>query len=78
MVGRKPSIFWQISWRFISPLVVFIILVFYLVTEAQEKLTYLVWDPDSVSPVINQRLLHAPQEQRNLCVCVVLVRTFHT
>uniref|UniRef100_A0A4W6FT85 Transporter n=1 Tax=Lates calcarifer TaxID=8187 RepID=A0A4W6FT85_LATCA len=48
MVGRKPSIFWQISWRLISPLIVLVILVFYLVTQAQEKLTYLVWDPNSV------------------------------
>ncbi|TNM93304.1 hypothetical protein fugu_018706 [Takifugu bimaculatus] len=53
MVGRKPSIFWQVTWRFISPLIVLVILVFYLVTQAQQKLTYLVWDPDSVGHVIN-------------------------
>ncbi|XP_036948236.1 sodium-dependent neutral amino acid transporter B(0)AT1-like [Acanthopagrus latus] len=47
MVGHKPSIFWQVSWRFISPLIVLVILVFYLVTQAQKKLTYLVWDPNS-------------------------------
>uniref|UniRef100_A0A4W6FR93 Transporter n=1 Tax=Lates calcarifer TaxID=8187 RepID=A0A4W6FR93_LATCA len=48
MIGHKPSIFWQISWRFISPLIILVILVFYLVTQAQEELTYLVWDPNSV------------------------------
>lgn len=47
MIGHKPSIFWQVSWRFISPLIVLVILVFYLVTQAQEELTYLVWDPNS-------------------------------
>lgn len=47
MIGHKPSIFWQVSWRFISPLTVLVILVFYLVTQAQEELTYLVWDPNS-------------------------------
>ncbi|XP_056254536.1 sodium-dependent neutral amino acid transporter B(0)AT1-like [Seriola aureovittata] len=47
MVGHKPSIFWQVSWRFISPLIVLVILVFYLVTQTQEELTYLVWDPNS-------------------------------
>ncbi|XP_070702332.1 sodium-dependent neutral amino acid transporter B(0)AT1-like isoform X2 [Pempheris klunzingeri] len=47
MIGRKPSLFWQLSWRFISPLIVLVILVFYLVTQAQEELTYLVWDPNS-------------------------------
>ncbi|XP_041868153.1 sodium-dependent neutral amino acid transporter B(0)AT1-like [Melanotaenia boesemani] len=47
MTGRKPGIFWQVTWRFISPLICLVILVFYLVTQAQEKLTYLVWDPNS-------------------------------
>ncbi|XP_074469651.1 sodium-dependent neutral amino acid transporter B(0)AT1-like isoform X1 [Sebastes fasciatus] len=47
MVGHKPNIFWQVSWRFTSPLIVLVILVFYLVTQVQEELTYLVWDPDS-------------------------------
>uniref|UniRef100_A0A3Q4HYX8 Solute carrier family 6 member 19 n=1 Tax=Neolamprologus brichardi TaxID=32507 RepID=A0A3Q4HYX8_NEOBR len=49
MVGRKPSIFWQITWRFISPLIVLVILVFYLVAQAQKQLNYLVWDINSVS-----------------------------
>lgn len=49
MVGRKPNIFWQFTWRFLSPLIVLVILVFYLVTQAQQKLSYLVWDPQSVS-----------------------------
>uniref|UniRef100_A0A665TQK9 Transporter n=1 Tax=Echeneis naucrates TaxID=173247 RepID=A0A665TQK9_ECHNA len=48
MIGHKPSIFWQVSWRLISPLIILVILVFYLVTQAQEELTYLVWDPNSV------------------------------
>ncbi|XP_062291437.1 sodium-dependent neutral amino acid transporter B(0)AT1-like [Scomber scombrus] len=47
MTGRKPNIFWQFTWRFISPLIVLVILVFYLVTTVQEELTYLVWDPNS-------------------------------
>uniref|UniRef100_A0A671U374 Transporter n=1 Tax=Sparus aurata TaxID=8175 RepID=A0A671U374_SPAAU len=50
MVGHKPSIFWQVTWRFISPLIVLVILVFYLVTQAQKELAYLVWDPNSVFP----------------------------
>lgn len=49
MTGRKPSIFWQVTWRFVSPLIVLVILIFYLITQAQEELTYLVWDPTSVS-----------------------------
>lgn len=49
MVGRKPNIFWQVTWRFVSPLIVLVILIFYLVTEVQETPMYLVWDPQSVS-----------------------------
>uniref|UniRef100_A0A672H4N5 Transporter n=1 Tax=Salarias fasciatus TaxID=181472 RepID=A0A672H4N5_SALFA len=49
MIGRKPNIFWQVSWRLTAPLSIMVILVFYLVTQAQKELTYLVWDPNSVS-----------------------------
>nr|XP_020498834.1 sodium-dependent neutral amino acid transporter B(0)AT1-like [Labrus bergylta] len=47
MIGYKPSFFWQASLRFTSPLIVVVILAFYLVTLGQEELTYLVWDPES-------------------------------
>ncbi|XP_059205538.1 sodium-dependent neutral amino acid transporter B(0)AT1-like [Centropristis striata] len=47
MVGHKPGLYWQVSWRVISPLIVLVILVFYLVTQVQEELTYLIWDPNS-------------------------------
>uniref|UniRef100_A0A665TEG2 Transporter n=1 Tax=Echeneis naucrates TaxID=173247 RepID=A0A665TEG2_ECHNA len=47
LVGHRPSIFWQVSWRLITPSIIVVILVFYLVTQVQEKLTYLVWDPNS-------------------------------
>uniref|UniRef100_A0A672H4N3 Transporter n=1 Tax=Salarias fasciatus TaxID=181472 RepID=A0A672H4N3_SALFA len=47
MIGRKPNIFWQVSWRLTAPLSIMVILVFYLVTQAQKELTYLVWDPNS-------------------------------
>uniref|UniRef100_A0A665TH22 Transporter n=1 Tax=Echeneis naucrates TaxID=173247 RepID=A0A665TH22_ECHNA len=49
LVGHRPSIFWQVSWRLITPSIIVVILVFYLVTQVQEKLTYLVWDPNSVN-----------------------------
>lgn len=47
MIGYRPNLFWQISWRFISPLIILVILVFYMVIQAQVKLTHLVWDPSS-------------------------------
>lgn len=52
MIGHKPNIFWQATWRVISPLIMLFILIFYLVTEVSEKLLYKVWDPESVNMVV--------------------------
>lgn len=49
MIGHKPNIFWQVTWRVISPLIMIVILVFYFVTQVTKSLTYLVWDEESVS-----------------------------
>ncbi|XP_057683958.1 sodium-dependent neutral amino acid transporter B(0)AT1-like [Corythoichthys intestinalis] len=56
MVGHKPNIFWQVTWRVVSPLIMVIILVFYFVTQITKSLTYLVWDPESESfPTLEER-----------------------
>ncbi|XP_007241499.3 sodium-dependent neutral amino acid transporter B(0)AT1-like [Astyanax mexicanus] len=49
MIGRRPGVFWQISWRIISPLIVLIILLAYLITVTSEQPTYTAWDPQSSS-----------------------------
>lgn len=49
MVGHKPNIFWQATWRVISPLLMIFILIFYFVTQITKDLTYLVWDEEAVS-----------------------------
>ncbi|XP_063041162.1 sodium-dependent neutral amino acid transporter B(0)AT1-like [Engraulis encrasicolus] len=46
MIGHKPNFFWQATWRVISPLLVFVIFVFYLATTATKELTYIVWNPE--------------------------------
>ncbi|XP_077347947.1 sodium-dependent neutral amino acid transporter B(0)AT1 [Lithobates pipiens] len=46
MIGHKPNIFWQITWRVISPLIMLAIFIFYFVIKVSEKLAYIVWDPD--------------------------------
>ncbi|KAI7798619.1 hypothetical protein IRJ41_009958 [Triplophysa rosa] len=45
MVGHKPNLFWQMCWRFLSPLLILIILIFYFITTVNKQLTYTVWDP---------------------------------
>lgn len=45
MIGHKPNIFWQVMWRVVSPLLMVVILLFFLVVKVNEELTYSVWDP---------------------------------
>ncbi|XP_074469656.1 sodium-dependent neutral amino acid transporter B(0)AT1-like [Sebastes fasciatus] len=47
MIGHKPNIFWQATWRVISPLIVLVIFVFYFVTKVNANLTYITWNPSS-------------------------------
>ncbi|XP_028593875.2 sodium-dependent neutral amino acid transporter B(0)AT1 [Podarcis muralis] len=46
MIGHKPNIFWQATWRFISPLIMLVIFLFYFVVKVGEELRYNVWDPE--------------------------------
>uniref|UniRef100_A0AAX7V3X0 Transporter n=1 Tax=Astatotilapia calliptera TaxID=8154 RepID=A0AAX7V3X0_ASTCA len=56
MVGHKPNIFWQATWRVISPLLMIFILIFYFVTQVTKDLTYLVWDEEAASfPILEAR-----------------------
>lgn len=49
MIGHKPNIFWQATWRFISPLIMLVIFLFYFVVKINQRLEYIVWDQDYVS-----------------------------
>lgn len=52
MIGHKPNLFWQVTWRVVSPLIMAVIFVFYFVTQISKNLTYLVWDQEAVSALI--------------------------
>ncbi|KAK6324277.1 hypothetical protein J4Q44_G00066160 [Coregonus suidteri] len=47
MIGHKPNIFWQVTWRFISPLIVLVIFIFYFITKVSSNVTYIAWNPSS-------------------------------
>lgn len=49
MIGHKPNIFWQITWRVVSPLLMLVIFLFFFVVQVNKTLTYSVWDPAYVS-----------------------------
>ncbi|KAM5264432.1 sodium-dependent neutral amino acid transporter B(0)AT1 [Ctenodactylus gundi] len=46
MIGHKPNIFWQATWRVVSPLIMLVIFLFFFVIQVNKELTYSVWDPD--------------------------------
>ncbi|NXU62075.1 S6A19 protein, partial [Horornis vulcanius] len=46
MIGHKPNIFWQVTWRLISPLIMLVIFFFYFVVKVNQELLYSVWDPN--------------------------------
>lgn len=50
MIGHKPNIFWQVTWRVVSPLLMLTIFLFFLVISVNEELVYSVWNPAYVSP----------------------------
>ncbi|XP_059550620.1 sodium-dependent neutral amino acid transporter B(0)AT1 [Myotis daubentonii] len=45
MIGHKPNIFWQITWRVVSPLLMLVIFLFFFVINVNKELIYSVWDP---------------------------------
>lgn len=47
MIGHKPNIFWQVTWRLVSPLIVLVIFVCYLISKISSTLTYITWNPAS-------------------------------
>ncbi|XP_052473488.1 sodium-dependent neutral amino acid transporter B(0)AT1-like [Carassius gibelio] len=47
MIGHKPNIFWQATWRFISPLIMLAIFIFYFSTTVTKEIFYIAWDPES-------------------------------
>ncbi|CAK6444231.1 unnamed protein product [Pipistrellus nathusii] len=48
MIGHKPNIFWQITWRVVSPLLMLVIFLFFFVINVNAELKYSVWDPANV------------------------------
>uniref|UniRef100_A0A3B1JLT1 Transporter n=1 Tax=Astyanax mexicanus TaxID=7994 RepID=A0A3B1JLT1_ASTMX len=45
MTGRRPNWFWKICWMGISPIMLLVVLVAYVIVQGQEHPTYPAWDP---------------------------------
>lgn len=48
MTGRRPSLYWRVSWQVVSPLLLLGILLSYVVLLAHKPLTYKAWNPQYV------------------------------
>ncbi|EDL87658.1 solute carrier family 6 (neurotransmitter transporter), member 18, isoform CRA_c [Rattus norvegicus] len=45
MTGRRPSLYWQVTWRVVSPMLLFGIFLSYIVLLAQSSPSYKAWNP---------------------------------
>ncbi|XP_005108791.1 sodium-dependent neutral amino acid transporter B(0)AT3-like [Aplysia californica] len=52
MLGKRPSYFWLISWRYVMPLAVLVIFVSSLIEIFSEGIVYEAWDADKGIPVV--------------------------
>uniref|UniRef100_A0A3B5B1T6 Transporter n=1 Tax=Stegastes partitus TaxID=144197 RepID=A0A3B5B1T6_9TELE len=46
MTGRRPNIFWKACWMVISPVMLLVVFVAYVVVQAQKHPSYPAWNPD--------------------------------
>ncbi|XP_077086289.1 inactive sodium-dependent neutral amino acid transporter B(0)AT3 [Siphateles boraxobius] len=45
MTGRRPNLYWRVCWMGISPVMLLVVLVAYVVVQVQEHPTYPAWNP---------------------------------
>ncbi|KAM3858646.1 inactive sodium-dependent neutral amino acid transporter B(0)AT3 [Diretmus argenteus] len=48
MTGRRPNIFWKACWMVISPILLLVVLIAYVVVQAQKYPSYPAWNPDYI------------------------------
>lgn len=49
MTGRRPNLFWRVCWMFISPVMLLVVFIAYIIVQVQTTPTYPAWNPDYVS-----------------------------
>lgn len=48
MTGVKPGLYWQITWRFLAPLIMVVILIASIISMVKEHPSYGAWIADKV------------------------------
>ncbi|XP_056300562.1 sodium-dependent neutral amino acid transporter B(0)AT3-like isoform X2 [Pseudoliparis swirei] len=65
MTGRRPNIYWQATWRFISPLMLLVVFVAYVVVEAEKRPTYNTWNPEYI-PGFPEEVHHEKAQPKSI------------
>uniref|UniRef100_A0A8V0Y0H2 Solute carrier family 6 member 18 n=1 Tax=Gallus gallus TaxID=9031 RepID=A0A8V0Y0H2_CHICK len=69
MTGRKLNLYWQITWKFISPLLLLIVFVAFVTLQIQKKPTYAAWNPKYEHFPVKEQKVYPPWVQ---AICVLL------
>ncbi|NXO28190.1 S6A18 protein, partial [Cisticola juncidis] len=84
MTGRKLNLYWQITWRFISPLLLLIVFMAFVTLQMQKPPSYAAWNPKYEGFPMKEEKVYPPWVQAICvllaalpCVCVPLVVLFH-
>lgn len=60
MTGRRPGLYWRVTWKFISPLLLLTIFVAYIIFLVWTTLSYKAWNPQYVGPLYGDPGTQAP------------------
>ncbi|XP_007949812.1 inactive sodium-dependent neutral amino acid transporter B(0)AT3 [Orycteropus afer afer] len=69
MTGRRPGLYWQVTWKLVSPLLLLSIFVAYIMLLAQKTPSYRVWNPQDEHFPSRQEKLYPSWVQ---ATCVLL------
>lgn len=69
MAGRKLNLYWQITWKFISPLLLLIVFVAFVTLQIQKMPTYAAWNPKYEHFPVKEQKVYPPWVQ---AICVLL------
>lgn len=72
MTGHRPNLYWQATWRVISPLMLLVVFLAYIVVEAGHQPTYSTWNPDYVDFPLSD-VLPYPEWVYSICVLLSAV-----
>ncbi|XP_038626341.1 inactive sodium-dependent neutral amino acid transporter B(0)AT3 isoform X2 [Tachyglossus aculeatus] len=69
MTGRRPNLYWQVAWKFVSPLLMLIIFLAFLALQTQKQPSYGAWNPHYENFPTKQEKMYPGWVQ---AICVLL------